>query len=167
MRNEVYHNFRLILFKNRFDYNLVNQITFHEAEIFKLLQLTQVDFLQTHIIVVVHVIQIHDLSTLHRGEQPLYKVGTDEACYTRDKMLLFFRLIIVLFPLFIHFFHFYFSFSINSNKPTADHSMAIHRMLELSFNLYLLLLFMGQNRAAPKPPTYNFWILASPQPVSK
>ena len=41
-----------------------------------------------------------------------------------------------------HFFY------INSNKPTAGHTKAIHRRLELSFNLYLLLLFVGQNRAS-------------------
>ena len=41
-----------------------------------------------------------------------------------------------------HFFY------INSNKPTADRTKAIHRRLELSFNLYLLLLFVGQNRAS-------------------
>lgn len=33
-----------------------------------------------------------------------------------------------------HFFY------INSNKPTAGRTKAIHRRLELSFNLYLLLL---------------------------
>ena len=37
---------------------------------------------------------------------------------------------------------------INSNKPTAGRTKAIHRRLELSFNLYLLLLFVGQNRAS-------------------
>ena len=41
-----------------------------------------------------------------------------------------------------HFFY------INSNKPTAGRTKAIHRRLELSFNLYLLLLFVGQNRAS-------------------
>lgn len=41
-----------------------------------------------------------------------------------------------------HFFY------INSNKPTADRTKAIHRRLELSCNLYLLLLFVGQNRAS-------------------
>ena len=42
---------------------------------------------------------------------------------------------------------YYFKF-INSNKPTADRTKAIHRRLELSCNLYLLLLFVGQNRAS-------------------
>ena len=37
---------------------------------------------------------------------------------------------------------------INSNKPTAGRTKAIHRRLELSYNLYLLLLFVGQNRAS-------------------
>ena len=41
-----------------------------------------------------------------------------------------------------HFFY------INSNKPTADRTKAIHRRLELSCNLYSLLLFVGQNRAS-------------------
>ena len=41
-----------------------------------------------------------------------------------------------------HFFY------INSNKPTAGRTKAIHRRLELSCNLYLLLLFVGQNRAS-------------------
>ena len=41
-----------------------------------------------------------------------------------------------------HFFY------INSNKTTAGRTKAIHRRLELSFNLYLLLLFVGQNRAS-------------------
>ena len=48
-----------------------------------------------------------------------------------------------------HFFY------INSNKTTAGRTKTIHRRLELSFNLYLLLLFVGQNRASKKPPTYN------------
>ena len=34
------------------------------------------------------------------------------------------------------------------HKPTAGRTKAIHRRLELSFNLYLLLLFVGQNRAS-------------------
>ena len=41
-----------------------------------------------------------------------------------------------------HFFY------INSNKTTAGRTKAIHRRLELSFNLYLLLLFVGQDRAS-------------------
>ena len=41
-----------------------------------------------------------------------------------------------------HFFY------INSNKTTAGRTKAIHRRLELSCNLYLLLLFVGQNRAS-------------------
>ena len=41
-----------------------------------------------------------------------------------------------------HFFY------INSNKTTAGRTKAIHHRLELSFNLYLLLLFVGQNRAS-------------------
>lgn len=36
----------------------------------------------------------------------------------------------------------------DKNKPTAGRTKAIHRSLELSFNLYLLLLFVGQNRAS-------------------
>ena len=36
----------------------------------------------------------------------------------------------------------------DKNKPTAGRTKAIHRRLELSFNLYLLLLFVGQNRAS-------------------
>ena len=40
------------------------------------------------------------------------------------------------------------SVNINSNKPTAGRTKAIHRRLELSCNLYLLLLFVGQNRAS-------------------
>ena len=35
-----------------------------------------------------------------------------------------------------------------ANKPTAGRTKAIHRRLELSFDLYLLLLFVGQNRAS-------------------
>ena len=34
------------------------------------------------------------------------------------------------------------------NRPTAGRTKAIHRRPELSFNLYLLLLFVGQNRAS-------------------
>ena len=41
-----------------------------------------------------------------------------------------------------HFFY------INSNKTTAGRTKAIHRRLELSCNLYLLLLFVGQSRAS-------------------
>ena len=36
----------------------------------------------------------------------------------------------------------------DKNKPTAGRTKAIHHRLELSFNLYLLLLFVGQNRAS-------------------
>ena len=35
-----------------------------------------------------------------------------------------------------------------ANKPTAGRTKAIHRRLERSFDLYLLLLFVGQNRAS-------------------
>ena len=38
----------------------------------------------------------------------------------------------------------------DKNKPTAGRTKAIHRRLELSFNLYLLLPFVGQNRAFQK-----------------
>ena len=36
----------------------------------------------------------------------------------------------------------------HKNKPTVGRTKAIHRRLELSFNLYLLLLFVGQDRAS-------------------
>ena len=92
LRTEVYHNFRLILLKNRFDHSLISQIAFYEAEFFKLLQFLQTCFFQAHVIVIVHVVQTHDLNTLHRGEQPLCKVGTDEARHTRDKNALVFQI---------------------------------------------------------------------------
>ena len=41
-----------------------------------------------------------------------------------------------------HFFY------INSNKTTAGRTKAIHRRREHSCNIYLLLLFVGQNRAS-------------------
>lgn len=84
LRTKVHHNFRLILLKNRFDHSLISQIAFYEAEFFKLLQFLQTCFFQAHVIVIVHVVQTHDLDTLHRGEQPLCKVGTNETRYTRD-----------------------------------------------------------------------------------
>ena len=43
----------------------------------------------------------------------------------------------------------------DKNKPTADYSKAIHRRLELSFNLYLLLLLWVKTELSKKPPTYN------------
>jgi len=85
LRTEVHYDFRLILLKDRFDHSLVCQIAFYETEIFKLLQFVQTCFLQAHIIIVVHVVQTHNLDTLHRGEQTLCKVGTNETRYTRDK----------------------------------------------------------------------------------
>ena len=85
LRTEVHYDFRLILLKDRFDYRLVSQITFYEAEIVKLLQFVQTCFLQAHIIIVVHVVQTYNLDTLHRGEQSLCKVRTDKTSYTRDK----------------------------------------------------------------------------------
>ena len=48
-----------------------------------------------------------------------------------------------------HFFY------INSNKTTAGRTKAIHRRLELSFNLYLLLLLWVKTELSKKPPTYN------------
>ena len=48
-----------------------------------------------------------------------------------------------------HFFY------INSNKTTAGRTKAIHRRLELSFNLYLLLLFCWSKQSFQKPPTYS------------
>ena len=92
LRTEVYHNFRLILLKDRFDHSLISQITFYEAEIFKPLQFLQTCFFQAHVIVIVHVVQTHDLDTLHRGEQPLCKVGTNETRYTRDKNAFVFQI---------------------------------------------------------------------------
>ena len=44
---------------------------------------------------------------------------------------------------------------INSNKPTAGRTKAIHRRLELSYNLYLLLLLWVKTELSKKPPTYN------------
>ena len=44
---------------------------------------------------------------------------------------------------------------INSNKSTAGRTKAIHRRLELSRNLYLLLLFWVKTEFSKKPPTYN------------
>ena len=43
----------------------------------------------------------------------------------------------------------------NKNKPTAGRTKAIHRRLELSFNLYLLLLLWVKTELSKKPPTYN------------
>ena len=48
-----------------------------------------------------------------------------------------------------HFFY------INSNKTTAGRTKAIHRRLELSCNLYLLLLLWVKTELSKKPPTYN------------
>ena len=48
-----------------------------------------------------------------------------------------------------HFFY------INSNKPTAGRTKAIHRRLEFSCNLYLLLLLWVKTELSKKPPTYN------------
>ena len=48
--------------------------------------------------------------------------------------------------------------------------LAVSIFLLQTFVLLIFLLaahFVGQNRAAPKPPTYNLWISTSPQPVSK
>ena len=42
-----------------------------------------------------------------------------------------------------------------ANKPTAGRIKAIHRRLELSFNLYLLLLFCWSKQSFQKPPTYS------------
>ena len=92
LRTEVHYDFRLILLKDRFDHSLVCQIAFYETEIFKLLQFVQTCFLQAHIIIVVHVVQTHNLDTLHRGEQTLCKVGTNETRYTRDKNAFVFQI---------------------------------------------------------------------------
>ena len=78
--------------EDRFDHSLVCQIAFYETEIFKLLQFVQTCFLQAHIIIVVHVVQTHNLDTLHRGEQTLCKVGTNETRYTRDKNAFVFQI---------------------------------------------------------------------------
>ena len=43
----------------------------------------------------------------------------------------------------------------DKNKPTAGRTKAIHRRLELSFNLYLLLLLWVKTELSKKPPTYN------------
>lgn len=48
-----------------------------------------------------------------------------------------------------HFFY------INSNKPTAGRTKAIHRRLEFSCNLYLPLLLWVKTELSKKPPTYN------------
>ena len=57
-----------------------------------------------------------------------------------------------LFPIAIsepnHLFLSFIYSLMDKNKPTAGRTKAIHRRLELSFNLYLLLLFVGQNRAS-------------------
>ena len=92
LRTEVHYDFRLILLKDRFDHSLVCQIAFYETEIFKLFQFVQTGFFQAHIIVVVHVIQTHDLHTLHCGEQPPCKVGTNETRYTGDKNAFVFQI---------------------------------------------------------------------------
>ena len=42
-----------------------------------------------------------------------------------------------------------------ANKPTAGRIKAIHRRLELSFNLYLLFLLWVKTELSQKPPTYN------------
>ena len=41
------------------------------------------------------------------------------------------------------------------NKPTAGRTKVIQRRLELSFNLYLLLLLWVKTELSKKPPTYN------------
>ena len=54
-----------------------------------------------------------------------------------------------------------------ANKPTADHSRQPTVGSIRSPYFLFAAHFVGQNRAAPKPPTYNFWIPASPLPISK
>ena len=111
LRAKVHHNFRLILLKDRFDHSLISQITFYEAEIFKPLQFLQTCFFQAHVIVIVHVVQTHDLDTLHCGEQPLCKVGTNETRYTRDKNAFVFQIN------FCFIFHHNFSYPPLLNPP--------------------------------------------------
>ncbi len=92
LRTEVHNDFRFILLKDSFNHRLVCQVTFYKTEIFKLFQFVQTSFFQTYIIVVVHVIQTHDLDTFYSGEQSLCKVRADKTSYTRDENALVFQI---------------------------------------------------------------------------
>ena len=79
LSTQIDHNIRMILIKNTIDECLVRKVALDKGVVFELLKLRKSSFLDTNIIVIVHVVQTDDLGIQLGSQNTLGKVGANEA----------------------------------------------------------------------------------------
>ena len=82
---EVDHDVGVILFKNAVNEILVCEITLNKGVVLELLKLRQASFLDTNVVIIVHVIQTDDLGIRLGSQDTLGKVGADKTGRTSYK----------------------------------------------------------------------------------
>ena len=85
LSTQIDHNIRVILLKNAVDKCLVRKVALDKSVVFELLKLRQASFLDTNVVIIVHVIQTDDLGIRLGSQDTLGKVGADKTGRTRYK----------------------------------------------------------------------------------
>lgn len=75
---QIDHNIRVMLLKNAIDHCLVRKIALDKGVVLELLKLCETSFLDTNVIIIVHVVQTDDLGIRLGSQDTLGKVGTNE-----------------------------------------------------------------------------------------
>ena len=75
---QIDHNIRMVLLKNAVDKCLIRKIALDKGVVLELLKLSKTSFLDTNIIILVHVIQTDDLGIGLGSQDTLGKVGTNK-----------------------------------------------------------------------------------------
>ena len=75
---EIHHDVRVVLIKDTVDECLVRKVSLDKGVVLELLKLCKTSFLDTDIIVIVHVVQTDDLCIRLSGQDTLGKVGSDK-----------------------------------------------------------------------------------------
>lgn len=75
---QIDHNVWVILLKNTVDESFIRKVALDKGIILELLKLCKPSFLDTNIIIIVHVVQANDLGIRLSGQDTFCQVGTDE-----------------------------------------------------------------------------------------
>ena len=85
LSTQIDHNIRVILLKNAVDKCLVRKAALDKSVVLELLKLRQASFLDTNVVIIVHVIQTDDLGIRLGSQDTLGKVGADKTGRTSYK----------------------------------------------------------------------------------
>ena len=75
---EVDHDVRVVLLEDAVDESFVRKVTFNKGVVLKLPEFSQTRFLDSNVVVVVHVVQTDDLCVRLGGQDTLGKIQSDE-----------------------------------------------------------------------------------------